>query len=90
MPRKYQPIWDRIKAVKVGEEVPIKVHETAVKTLKAAVFKEKSIETASKKRLGMPFAGNLELRLELPTAENKIKVGWVIIYFKLSWDGTRL
>jgi len=90
MPRKYQPIWESIKAVKVGQEVPVRCHESSVRTLKNAVLKEKSLETATKKRLAMPFAGNLEIRIEYPTPENKIPPGFVVIYFKLSWDGSRL
>jgi len=90
MPRKYQPIWESIKAVKVGQEVPVRCHESSVNTLKNAVLKEKSLETASKKKLGMPFAGNLEIRIVKASRENEIPKGFVVIYFKLSWDGSRL
>jgi hypothetical protein len=85
MPRKYKKIWDAIKQVKVGQEVPVRVHKTAAKTLRQAVLKEKSMETAPKKQLGMRYAGKLEIREEpVPNTDT------VIVYFKLSWDGTRL
>jgi hypothetical protein len=87
MTRRYEPIWHAIKAAKVGTEVPVKVHGTAAKTLRQAVLKEKSIETAQRKKLGLPFAGNLEIR---EVTEGVVPTGYCIIYFKLSWDGTRL
>jgi hypothetical protein len=87
MTRKYEPIWDAIKSQPVGKELPVKVHGTAVRTLKQAVLKEKSIETAARKRLGMRFAGKLEIRI---VTEGVTPTGYAIVYFKLSWDGTRL
>lgn len=85
MARKYDPIWERIKAVKVGEEVPVKVHATAAKTLRHGVWDAKSRETAIKKQLGMPSAGKLKIR-EVAAVPS----GYVILFFKLEWDGTRL
>jgi hypothetical protein len=87
MSRKYEPIWEAIKKLPVGVELPVKVHGTAVATLKQAVLKEKSRETAARKRLGMRFAGKLEVR---EVTEGVTPHGYAIIYFKLSWDGTRL
>ena len=84
-PRQYQSSWEAIKKVPVGTELPVKCHATASKTLRQAVLKEKSLETATKKKLGMRFAGKLEIR-EAPAVPN----GYVIVFFKLSWDGTRL
>lgn len=84
-PRQYQSIWEAIKAAPVGKEVPVKCHATASKTVRQAVLKEKSRETASRKQLGMRYAGKLEIREE-PAVPN----GYVILFFKLSWDGTRL
>jgi hypothetical protein len=87
MTRKYQPIWEAIKKADVGTEVPIKCHGTAVNTLRQAVLKEKSRETAARRRLGMRFAGNLEIRV---VTEGVVPTGYALVYFKLSWDGTRL
>ena len=84
MPRKYQKIWEAIKSAPVGKEVQVKVHATAAKTLRQAVLKEKSIETAPRKQLGMMDAGKLEIREEEATP-----TGYVIVFFKLTWDGTR-
>lgn len=84
-PRQYQSIWEAIKAAPVGKEVPVKCHATASKTLRQAVLKEKSMETASRKQLGMRYAGKLEIR-EAPAVPH----GYVILFFKLQWDGTRL
>jgi hypothetical protein len=87
MPRKYQPIWEQIKKADVGTEVPVKCHGTAVETLKQAVLKEKSRETSAKKKLGLRFAGPLEIRVLTEGVQPK---GYAIVYFKLTWDGTRL
>jgi hypothetical protein len=87
MPRKYESIWLAIKTAPVGEEVPVKVHGTAVRTLRQAVLKEKSMETAGRKRLGMRFAGKLEIR---EVTDGVHPHGYAIVYFKLSWDGSRL
>lgn len=85
MPRQYERIWHAIKDADVGKEVPVKCHATAAKTVRQAVLKEKSAETASRKKLGMPFAGKLSIREE-PCKPH----GYVILFFKLQWDGTRL
>lgn len=83
--RKYQPIWEQIKATPVGTEVPVKCHATMVATLRQAVLKEKSLETSQAKKLGMPYAGKLEIR-----EEKAFPTGYVIVFFKLQWDGRRL
>ena len=87
MTRRYQSIWEKIKSVPVGTEVPVKCHATAAKTLKKAVIKEKSEETAAKKKLGMLTVGNLEIR---EVSEGVKPTGYVIIYFKKSWGGNLL
>lgn len=87
MPRKYQGIWEQIKNVDVGKEVPVKVHGTFVRTLKQAVLKEKSIETSARRRLGLLHAGRLEIRV---VTKDVKPAGYAIVYFKLSWDGTRI
>lgn len=83
--RQYQPIWEAIKVAPVGKETPVKCHATASRTLKQAVFKEKSRETASRRALGMRFAGKLEVREE-PAKPH----GYVVVFFRLQWDGSRL
>ena len=85
MSRKYQPIWEAVKTADVGTEVQVKCHGTAVTTLQQAVFKEKSIETASRKKLGMRFAGKLRVRVVAAQPS-----GYAIVFFKLEWDGTKL
>jgi hypothetical protein len=87
MPRKYESIWAAIKAADVGVEVPIKVHGTAAKTLRQAVLKEKSLETAIRKKVGLRYAGKLEIR---EVTEGVHPHGYCIIYFKLTFDGTRI
>ena len=86
MPRQYEPIWEGIKKLPVGKELPIRIHTSSLARLKKAVLKEKSRETAARKRLGMRFAGDLEIRVETCDKDKT----YSIIYFKLSWDGTRL
>lgn len=85
MPRKYAAIWQQLKKVPVGQEVPVKCHATMVKTLKQAVMKEKSRETADLKRIGEMYAGKMEIRVEAAAP-----TGYVIVFFKLQWDGTRI
>lgn len=85
MPRKYHAIWQAIKTADVSVGVEVKCHWTAVKTLKQAVFKEKSMETAQRKKVGMLYAGKLDVT-ERPAKDPD----YVIVCFKLQWDGTRL
>lgn len=89
--RKYQPIWEAISKAKVGDVTSVRVHETAVATLIQAVSKEKSRETAERKRLGMSFAGKLVVRQE-PEKDKKTEreTGWIIVRFSLEWDGRKL
>lgn len=87
MTRRYAPIWQAIKAAKVGTEVPIKVHGTSANTLKKAVWKEKSRETATRKKIGMRYAGRLECRI---VTEGVHPHGYCLLYFKLTFDGTRI
>jgi hypothetical protein len=85
-PRKYAAIWDAISAAEVGKIVSVRVHETAAKTVRQAVCKEKSRETAERKRLGMFAAGKLIIT-ETP---DKKDAEFVILNFSLEWDGRRL
>lgn len=85
-PRKYYPIWEAISKAKVGEAVPVRVHRTAVDTLIQAVSKEKSRETATKKKLGMRFAGKLVIAKQIDEKDPE----FVIVRFSLEWDGRRL
>ena len=87
MTRRYETIWQAIKDTPVGNELAVKVHGTAAKTLRQGVLKEKSAETAQRKKLGLRFAGRLEIR---EVTEDVQPSGYCIIYFKLSWDGNRL
>lgn len=84
--RRYESIWKAISAAKVGAPVQIRVHTSAARTLIQAVCKEKSRETAIKRRLGMPFAG--KLIIDRPTATDD--QGFVVISFSLDWDGRQL
>ena len=83
--RKYQSIWKAIKEAPVAIGVQVKCHGTASKTLRQGVLKEKSIETSVTKKLGLPHAGRLEITEEVATPS-----GYVIVLFKLQWDGRRL
>lgn len=83
--RKYYSIWEAIKKAPIGTEVQVKCHATAAKTLRQAVLKEKSIETSAAKKLGMPYAGELEIRESAATP-----TGYMVVFFKLQWDGRRL
>jgi len=85
MARKYESIWTAIKAVDVGKEVGVKCHATAVTTLIHAVEKEKSRETAIRKKLGLRYAGKMRERTEEAQPS-----GYVIVFFKLEFDGTRI
>lgn len=84
--RMYQKIWDAIKASKVGDQTSVRIHRTAEARLIQAVKKEKTIETAQKKKLGMPFAGPLAIEV----IADKNSEEHVIINFSLEWDGNKL
>lgn len=86
MARKYITIWKAIKVAKVGDFVPVRVHETAVATLIQAVKKIKTEEVADKKKLGMRAAGKLIIKQE----RDEKKAEHVIVKFALEWDGERL
>ena len=83
--RKYAVIWETISATPVGQVTQVRVHKTAAATLIQAVSKEKSRETADKKRLGMPFAEPLKVATKEVDA-----AGYQIVEFSLEWDGRRL
>ena len=83
--RRYFVIWDAISKAPVGKKVSVRAHQSAAATLIQAVSKEKSRETAEKKKLGMPFAGKLVIEREAPDV-----AGYVTIHFSLEWDGRRL
>jgi len=85
--RQYESIWLAIRNAPTGTVTAVKIHATASKTLRQAVFKEKSLETSQRKKLGMRFAGKLEVTEQL---EGVVPHGYVILNFKLSWDGTKL
>jgi hypothetical protein len=83
--RKYQSIWKAIKDAPLTTGVQVKCHGTASKTLRQGVLKEKSIETSIARKLGIPRAGRLEI-----TEEEATPSGYVIVWFKLQWDGRKL
>jgi hypothetical protein len=84
--RKYYPVWKAVSAADVGVPVQIRVHNTRVQTFKQAVCKEKTIETAIQKKLGMRFAGKLIFKLE----PCPIKPDYSIVSISLEWDGRKL
>ena len=83
--RKYESIWLRIKEVPVSTIVEVKIHKSHADTLRRGVWKEKTRETGIRKKLGMRFAGRLEINQRpVPGTDS------VILSFALSWDGTRI
>lgn len=86
--RQYERIWLAIKKVDTGTEVPIRVHATAKRRLIQAVKLEKTKEVATKKKIGMLRQGPLAIRVTTDSIKND--ASFVIIYFKLHWDGTKL
>lgn len=85
MTRRYQSIWAAISTANVGAPVIVTVHYSAVKTLRQAVSKEKSRETAIKRKLGLPFAGKLIVKESEPDSSGRVK-----IEFRLDYDNRRL
>lgn len=84
--RRYQGIWLELSKVPVGKPVSVRVHKSAAQTVRQGVCKEKSIETAVSRKLGMWHAGKMEIS-EMPDPKNP---HYVIISFTLSWDGRRI
>jgi hypothetical protein len=85
MARRYEAIWENLKKIPVGQEVQVKCHATFVNTLKQAVMKEKSRETALREKLGMEAAGKMQIRTE-PAQPS----GFVCVFFKLTWDESKI
>lgn len=81
-PRQYQPIWEKIKATTPGDEVVIRVHASATKTLVQGVRKEKSKENAIRRQLGMTSDSQL-LNQVVPDPQH---AGFELVKFKLSWS----
>ena len=86
--RQYQKIWLEIKKLPVGRELAIRTHCTAKARVIQAVKLEKTREVATKKKVGMMREGPLVIR---PTTDTiKHDEEFVIIYFSLAWDATKL
>lgn len=88
--RMYESIWKQLKAVDVGIPVAVKIHASASRRLIQAVKKEKTIETAQKKKLGMRFAGKMDIDICACEVTDKDFKTHVIVKFTLTWDGQRL
>ena len=89
MARKYQPLWERIKAIPPGGSVSVIVHESFVKTLKLCLIKEKSLETRQRKALGLPYVGQLGIKESqyISPAESKNKLqDMVEVTFTVSYN----
>jgi hypothetical protein len=85
--RQYQAIWEAIKKLPVKQELAVRVHSSAVSRVKQAVKLEKTKEVAVKKKVGMMRPGPLVIRV---AADTKVGSDFKIIYFSLSWDGSKL
>ena len=86
--RQYERIWLAIKELPIGGELAVRVHVSAKARLIQAVKLEKTKEVAIKRKLGLPRQGPLCIRVGEDTPKNSRDA--VIVYFKLSWDGTKL
>ena len=86
--RQYESIWLQIKTVPTKQEVAVRVHCDASKTLIQAVKLEKTKQVAVKKRLGILTQGHLNIRVTEDT--QKKCADFCIIYFSLKWDYSKL
>jgi len=86
--RQYERIWLTLKELPVKEELPVRIHADARKRLIQAVKLEKTKEVAIKKRLDIPRAGLLKIRWTEDTVRKDPQ--FVIVYFSLLWDGSKL
>lgn len=84
--RRYEPVWKQLSETPVGQFVKVRVHESAAVTFRQAISKEKSRETAEKKKLGMRFAGKMVITSEAEEGNP----GYLIFTLSLEWDGRRL
>lgn len=82
--RQYEKIWIELKKLPVGAELGVRTHHTAAKRLIQAVKLEKTKEVAVKKKIGMMRAGPLKIRTTTDESEH------VVVYFSLTWDGSKL
>lgn len=86
--RQYERIWVELKKLPVKTEIAVRVHSTAERRIIQAVKLEKTKEVAVKKKLVMPRQGTLKIRVTEDTV--KKDVDFVIVYFSLLWDGSKL
>lgn len=86
--RQYERIWQAVKTCELGEEVAVRIHASGEKRLIQAVRLEKTKEVAVKKKVGMLRQGPLLVRVTTDTV--KQDAAFIIVYFKLQWDGTKL
>ena len=86
--RQYECIWLELKKLPVKEELAVRVHADARRRLVQAVKLEKTKEVAVKKKVGMPRPGLLSIRWTEDTVKKDPQ--FVIVYFSLLWDGSKL
>lgn len=86
--RQYERIWLEIKELPVKKELPVRIHATATRRLIQAVKLEKTKDVAVKKKLELPRPGRMKIRVAPDTV--KKDSSFVIVYFSLEWDGTKL
>jgi len=87
--RQYERIWLELKKIPVKQEVAVRIHATAERRIIQAVKLEKTKDVAVKKKLGLPRPGTLKIRVTEDTTPKK-DVDFVIVYFSLLWDGSKL
>jgi hypothetical protein len=86
--RQYERIWVELKKIPVKQEIAVRIHATAERRLIQAVKLEKTKDVAVKKKLELPRPGKLKIRVTEDTV--KKDVSFVIVYFSLLWDGSKL
>lgn len=86
--RQYERIWLEIKKLPVKEELPVRVHADAKARLIQAVKLEKTRDVATKKKIGMLRPGMLKIRWTEDTVKKDPQ--FVVVYFSLLWDGSKL
>jgi hypothetical protein len=84
----YQKIWLAIKALPDSKELAVRTHRTAEKRVIQAVKLEKTKEVAVKKQVGMLTQGPLVIRVGADSV--KSDSDFVVIYFSLKWDYSKL
>jgi hypothetical protein len=87
--RMYESIWQAIKKLEDGKELPVRIHNSAKARLIQAVKLEKTKDVSGKRKVGILTQGPLVIRSTVDTTAAASK-DFSVVYFSLKWDWSKL